>query len=313
MSNTEQITSSDNTHYLHHTFFEPSNSNTAINATLLIVHGMAEHSGRYAEFAQFLADHGVAVATYDQLGHGKTVKSAKDLGFFGHEHPVQSLLKDVIVMADSLKARHPTVPHFVMGHSMGSFIVRNVLKHHARNFSGAILMGTADANPLTKILLPVNKLLTKVAPKKPNTLIANTMNKVLNSKLNNRISSSEFAWLSEDATAVEAYEADPLNGFAFTNNGFMTLFTLMEAGLKKDWAATIARDFPMLLVSGENDPIGDMGRGIRKIANRLDKQHFDHISVQLYPHMRHEPLHEKNKEQVYQDILDWINSNTAGE
>ena len=313
MSNTEQITSSDNTHYLHHTFFEPSNSDTAINATLLIVHGMAEHSGRYAEFAQFLADHGVAVATYDQLGHGKTVKSAKDLGFFGHEHPVQSLLKDVIVMADSLKARHPTVPHFVMGHSMGSFIVRNVLKHHARNFNGAILMGTADANPLTKVLLPVNKLLTKVAPKKPNTLIANTMNKVLNSKLNNRISSSPFAWLSEDAAAVEAYEADPLNGFAFTNNGFMTLFTLMEAGLKKDWAATIARDFPMLLVSGENDPIGDMGRGIRKIANRLDKQHFDHISVQLYPHMRHEPLHEQNKEQVYQDILDWINSNTAGE
>ena len=313
MSNTEQITSSDNTHYLHHTLFEPSNSDTAISATLLIVHGMAEHSGRYAEFAQFLADHGVAVATYDQLGHGKTVKSAKDLGFFGHEHPVQSLLKDVIVMADSLKARHPTVPHFVMGHSMGSFIVRNVLKHHARNFSGAILMGTADTNPLTKILLPVNKLLTKVAPKKPNTLIANTMNKGLNSKLNNRISSSPFAWLSEDASAVEAYEADPLNGFAFTNNGFMTLFTLMEAGLKKDWAATIARDFPMLLVSGENDPIGDMGRGIRKIANRLDKQHFDHISVQIYPHMRHEPLHEQNKEQVYQDILDWINSNTAGE
>ena len=313
MSNTEQITSSDNTHYLHHTFFEPSNSDTAINATLLIVHGMAEHSGRYAEFAQFLADHGVAVATYDQLGHGKTVKSAKDLGFFGHEHPVQSLLKDVIVMADSLKARHPTVPHFVMGHSMGSFIVRNVLKHHARNFSGAILMGTADTNPLTKILLPVNKLLTKVAPKKPNTLIANTMNKVLNSKLNNRTSSSEFAWLSEDAAAVEAYEADPLTGFEFTNNGFMTLFTLMEAGLNKNWATTITKNFPMLLVSGENDPIGDMGRGIRKIATRLDKQHFDHISVQLYPHMRHEPLHEKNKQQVYQDILDWINSNTAGE
>ena len=310
MSNTAQITSSDNTHYLHHTFFEPSHSDTAISATLLIVHGMAEHSGRYADFAQFLADHGIAVATYDQLGHGKTVKSAKDLGFFGEEHPVQSLLKDVIVMADSLKVRHPNVPHFVMGHSMGSFIVRNVLKHHARNFTGAILMGTADANPLTKVLLPINKLLAKAAPKKPNTLFANVMNKVLNSKLNNRISSSNFAWLSEDPAAVEAYEADPLTGFDFTNNGFMTLFTLMNAGLHKNWAMTIAKDFPMLLISGENDPIGDMGRGIRNIANRLDRQHFDHVSVQLYPHMRHEPLHEQNKEQVYQDILGWINSNT---
>ena len=310
MSNNEQITSSDNTHYLHHTFFEPSNSETAISATLLIVHGMAEHSGRYADFAQFLADHGIAVATYDQLGHGKTVKSAKDLGFFGEEHPVQTLLKDVIVMADSLKARHPNVPHFIMGHSMGSFIVRNVLKHHARNFTGAILMGTADANPLTKVLLPVNKLLTKAAPKKPNSLFANVMSKVLNSKLNNRISSSKFAWLSEDPAAVEAYEADPLTGFDFTNNGFMTLFTLMDAGLRKNWAMTIAKDFPMLLISGENDPIGDMGRGIRRIANRLDRQHFDHVSVQLYPHIRHEPLHEQDKEQVYQDILGWINSNT---
>ena len=213
MSNTEQITSSDNTHYLHHTFFEPIDSDTAITATLLIVHGMAEHSGRYAEFAQFLADNGIAVATYDQLGHGQTIKSANDLGFFGEEHPVQSLLKDVIVMADSLKARHTTVPHFVMGHSMGSFIVRNVLKHHARDFTGAILMGTADTNPLIKVLLPVNKLLAKAAPKKQNTLLANTMNKVLNSKLNNRISSSPFAWLNEDPTAVEAYEADPLTGF----------------------------------------------------------------------------------------------------
>lgn len=308
MSNTEQITSSDNTHYLHHTFFEPSNSNTAISATLLIVHGMAEHSGRYADFAQFLADNGIAVATYDQLGHGKTIKSAKEWGFFGIEHPVQSLLKDVIVMADSLKARHPNVPHFVMGHSMGSFIVRNVLKHHARNFSGAILMGTADTNPLTKVLLPVHKILAKVAPKKPNNLSANLMNKVLNSKLNNRISSSPFAWLNEDAAAVEAYEADPMTGFDFTNNGFLTLFTLMEAGLHKNWAMTIAKNFPMLLVSGENDPISDMGRGIRKIANRLDKQHFEHVAVRLYPHMRHEPLHEQNKEQVYQDILNWINS-----
>ena len=85
----------------------------------------------------------------------------------------------------------------------------------------------------------------------------------------------------------------------------------MEAGLNKNWAMTIAKDFPMLLVSGENDPIGDMGKGIRKIASRLEKQNFSNITLQLYPHMRHEPIHEQNKQQVYQDIVDWINSNTA--
>ncbi|WP_201590338.1 alpha/beta fold hydrolase [Psychrobacter fozii] len=307
----DHILSSDNTHYLHHEFFEPSNKDVDISATLLIVHGMAEHSGRYSDFAQFLADHGIAVATYDHLGHGKTVKTEADLGFFGDEHPVQSLLKDVIIMADTLKNRHPDVPHFVLGHSMGSFIIRNVLKHHAGTFAGAILMGTADANPLTKVLLPVNKILAKVASRKQNPVFAKVMNKVLNSKLEDRISSSEFAWLTEDPAAIEIYEADPLTGFDFTNNGFMTLFSLMETGLNKNWATTIAKNFPMLFISGEDDPIGDMGHGIRKIVTRLNKKNFSNVDIQLYPNMRHEPLHEKDHEIVYQDILEWIESNTS--
>ena len=306
----DHILSSDNTHYLHHEFFEPSDADVDISATLLIVHGMAEHSGRYSDFAQFLADNGIAVATYDHLGHGQTVKTEADLGFFGDEHPVQSLLKDVIVMADSLKARHPNVPHFVLGHSMGSFIVRNVLKHHARNFSGAILMGTADANPLTKVLLPINKLLAKVAPRQPNTIFSNVMNKVLNSQLSDRDSSSQFAWLSENTANIAAYEADPKTGFDFTNNGFMTLFTLMNTGLNKGWATTIAKDFPMLFVSGEDDPIGEMGKGIRKIVSRLNKQKFSRVDTQLYPNMRHEVLHETDHKVVYQDLLAWIKSTT---
>lgn len=306
----DHILSSDNTHYLHHEFFEPSDADVDISATLLIVHGMAEHSGRYSDFAQFLADNGIAVATYDHLGHGQTVKTEADLGFFGDEHPVQSLLKDVIVMADSLKARHPNVPHFVLGHSMGSFIVRNVLKHHARNFSGAILMGTADANPLTKVLLPINKLLTKVAPRQPNTIFSNVMNKVLNSQLSDRASSSQFAWLSENTANIAAYEADPKTGFDFTNNGFMTLFTLMNTGLNKGWATTIAKDFPMLFVSGEEDPIGEMGKGVRKIVSRLNKQKLSRVDIQLYPNMRHEVLHETDHKIVYQDLLAWIKSTT---
>ncbi|MFK3916031.1 MULTISPECIES: alpha/beta fold hydrolase [unclassified Psychrobacter] len=307
----DHILSSDNIHYLHHDFFEPSSKDVEISATLLIVHGMAEHSGRYSDFAQFLADNGIAVATYDHLGHGQTIKTEADLGFFGEEHPVQSLLKDVIVMADSLKDRHPDVPHFVMGHSMGSFIVRNVLKHHAHNFTGAILMGSADANPLAKVLLPINKLLARVAPRQPNTVFAKVMNKVLNSQLSDRNSSSQFAWLSENTANIEAYEADPKTGFDFTNNGFMTLFTLMDTGLNKNWATTIAKNFPMLFISGEDDPIGEMGRGIRRVVTRLDKRHFSHVDIQLYPNMRHEVLHEKDKQTVYQDILEWIETNTT--
>lgn len=309
MSTSEQITSSDQSHYLYHNFFEPINGD--VKATLLIVHGMSEHSGRYADFAQFLANQGIAVATYDQLGHGQTVKTADELGFFGGEHPAQSLLKDVIIMAGALKERHPEVPHFIMGHSMGSFIVRTVLKHHAQDFKGAILMGTAGTNPLVKILLPLNRFLAKTAPKKPNTVFANIMNKVLNAKLNHRISSSQFAWISEDTANIAAYEADPLTGFTFTNNGFMTLFSLMKTGLNKGWATTITKDFPMLFVSGENDPIGNMGRDVRNIVSDLQKHNFSHVSTRLYPNMRHEPLHEQHHSVVYSDISNWIRTLSA--
>lgn len=308
MSTSEPITSSDNSHYLHHTFFEPKGD---VKATLLIVHGMAEHSGRYADFAQFLADQGILVATYDQLGHGQTVKMEEELGFFGLEHPLQSLLKDVIIMADALKAKHPNVPHFVMGHSMGSFIVRTVMKHHAQAFAGAILMGTADSHALIKLLLPINAILAKAAPKKPNTVFTDMMNKILNSKLDHRLSASKFAWLSENTDNIKAYEADPLTGFDFTNNGFLTLFSLMQSGLNKDWASTINKDFPMLFVSGENDPIGDMGRGVRHVVDKLQRQGFNDVNTRLYPNMRHEPLHEQHRSVVYRDILNWIRTHSA--
>lgn len=267
---------------------------------------MSEHSGRYADFAQFLADHGIAVVTYDQLGHGRTVKSVDELGFFGSEHPMQSLLKDVIVMADTLKVQYPNVPHFVMGHSMGSFIVRTVLKHHAQDFAGAILMGTADTSPLLKVLLPLNKFLAKTAPKKPNIVFSRIMHKVLNIKCHQGVSSPEFTWLSKNKANVKAYKADPLLGFVFTNNGFMTLFCLMQAGLHKGWAKTISKDFPMLFISGADDPVGDMSRGIRNIVSRLKAQGFSNIDVRLYPDMCHEPLHEKDNSITYHDALEWL-------
>ncbi len=127
------IYSTNKTHTIHHTFFQPQGE---VKATLLVLHGMCEHSGRYAEFAEYLAKQGIAVLTYDHLGHGKTAKSAKELGFFDKEYPMQTLLKDTVMMADVLKSKYADVPHFIMGHSMGSFIVRNVLKYHSHDFAG---------------------------------------------------------------------------------------------------------------------------------------------------------------------------------
>lgn len=298
------IMSSDQIHSLHHTLYAPKNT---AKATLLIVHGMTEHSGRYEKFAQYMADKDIAVLTYDQLGHGRSINNADELGYFEKSYPVQTLLKDTVIMADTLKRQYPDVPHFIMGHSMGSFVVRNVLQVHSNEFAGAIIMGSSDYNPLVKAALPITKVLNQLQPKRPNSVFANLMSKLCNAQLKDKTSKSDFAWLSLNQEAVAEYESDPLCGFDFTNNGFWTLFNLMDTGLAKNWAETIEHDFPMLFISGKNDPVGNMGKGVRKLTKRMKKQGFTHISQQLYPLMRHEPLHEEDNQQVYQDLYDWIN------
>lgn len=300
---TTPIYSSDQAHRLHHRFFDPTGE---VTATLLIVHGMTEHSGRYEQFAQYLAEHGIAVASYDHLGHGKTAKNSDELGFFAHEHPVQTVLKDVIIMADALKSRYPDVPHFIMGHSMGSFMVRNVLIHHSSEFAGAILMGTAGKNSLIKALIPAMAMLSRVAPEHRPEWVANTMNKLLNSQLDSAISASQFAWLAEDPDAVKAYEADPLCGFNFTHNGYLTLFALMHKAINTPWYRHLQADFPLLIVSGANDPIGDKSRGIHSLLATLKQAKMTAVSHHLYPNMRHEPLHEQHHDIVYRDILAWL-------
>lgn len=123
-----------------HTFYIPENQN--IKATILVLHGMQEHSGRYDEFAKFLSNSGYAVLTYDHLGHGKTAKNKESLGYFQKENPKQKVIDDAENMAKLLESRFPNIPHFVLGHSMGSFITRCLLQQAGEKFSGAIIVGT---------------------------------------------------------------------------------------------------------------------------------------------------------------------------
>lgn len=306
---TKTILSSNGIHRLHHAFFMPQGK---IKASLLIVHGMSEHGGRYADFAQFLADNGVLVATYDQLGHGQTVKDKYELGFFDEKHPVQTLCKDVIIMADALKEQVRTltddkVPCFILGHSMGSFVVRTVLIHHATSFDGAILMGTSNSfGMIGHLALASLSMMNHLNPKHPNLPFAKLLNHYLLSQLHSPISASPFAWLSENTDNIKIFEADPLCGFVFSNNGFVTLQTLIKKAVNPAWYAHTPKDFGILLVSGKDDPVGRMGQDIDELHDTLIHAN-QHASKLLYPNMRHEPLHETNKDKVYQDILGWLN------
>ncbi|OPH39404.1 alpha/beta fold hydrolase [Moraxella equi] len=303
------ILSSNGIHRLHHAFFIPKGE---IRATLLIVHSMSEHSGRYADFAQCLTNHGILVATYDQLGHGQTVKDKYELGFIDEKHPIQALCKDVVIMADKLKDKARTLtdrptPHYIMGHSMGSFVVRTVLTHHATSFDGAIIMGTGNSfGIINHFALTALGAMNYINPKRPNTRFATLLNHYLLSQIRSPISASPFAWLTENIDSIKAFEADPLCGFAFSNNGFVALQGLIKKAINPAWYAHTPKDFGILLVSGKDDPVGRMGQDIADLQDELIK-HGKSVTAQLYPNMRHEILHEMDKDKVHQDILGWLN------
>ena len=149
---------------------------------------------------------------------------------------------------------------------MGSFIVRTVLTHHSTRFDGVILMGTADSfGLLNRMSLVSFGLLNQLFAKQVNQKAAHLMNHVLLSQLRSPISASPFAWLSENIDAVRAFETDPLTGFAFTNNGWMTLFALMQRAMRPDWYTNMPSNYPILLISGNNDPVGNMGQDIQTL------------------------------------------------
>ncbi|WP_313090680.1 alpha/beta fold hydrolase [Chryseobacterium flavum] len=286
---------------LFYTIFPPQTA----KATLLIVHGMQEHSGRYAEIAEYFATHGIAVLTYDHLGHGKSVKEKKDIGFFQLEKPDERLIADAEMMADHLAEQFPDVPHFILGHSMGSFITRCLLQKAARKFSGAIITGTGGPLSGINLLKGYLSLANIIAPHH-RTFLNSVFTSVNNKHFKKDKDFSDTSWLSVNPENRKKFEQDELCGIPFTHNAFYTLFTIYKKATTRKWASSIPKSFPFLLVSGQNDPIGDFGKGVMHTVNYLKADGFQDVEVNMYPEMRHEIMNEKIREEVLNGIYNWI-------
>lgn len=286
---------------LFHTLFSPQTA----KATLLIVHGMQEHSGRYAEIAEYFANHGIAVLTYDHLGHGKSVKDKSEIGFFQLEKPDERLIADAEMMADYLAEQYPDVPHFILGHSMGSFITRCLLQKASKKFTGAIITGTGGPLPGIDILRSYLSLANMIAPRH-RTFLNSVFTKVNNKHFKKDKDFGDTSWLSINPKNRTAFEHDELCGIPFTHNAFYTLFTVYKRATSRNWATSISPTFPFLFVSGQNDPIGDFGKGVTLTINHLKSDGFQDVDAKIYPEMRHEILNEEIREQVLSDIHDWM-------
>lgn len=272
--------------------------------TVQIIHGMAEYIERYHDFAKFLNGLGFIVVGHDHLGHGESVSHDEpNHGYFGKNEPVNLVLEDIDQVKEWIGNTYSDLPHFMLGHSMGSFALRNYLQLYKAEINGAIFMGTGKKAAMLSLALSITKGLNATAPDKSNKWL----DKMAFGGFSKHFpEAGSFNWLSKNQENVRQYENDPLTGFTFTNNGFYTLFRLVDGANRSGWANNIEQDLPILVISGEQDPVGDFGKGPRAVAKELDEAGIKDVSLVLFNDLRHEILLEDEKNEVYKAIGNWL-------
>ena len=285
---------------LHVTVWEPKSNPKGI---VQIIHGIAEYTARYNQFAEFLSQHDYLVVGEDHPGHGYTAEEG-ELGYMtGGWTGTVSGIHQVYEM---IHQKYPSVPYYMLGHSMGSFLLRTYLFTYHTPLSGAIISGTGW---LPSLILPLGAALCKeealrLGDRKASTLLE----KIIFGGYNKEFTPNRtpYDWLSRDHAIVDAYAADPLCGFSAS----IQLCQEMMMGLRMiqnvSNLSRMQKDLPIYFFAGELDPVGDMGKGVMKCIQAFERVGMKDVSWKLYPNMRHETLNEIDKEIVYQDILIWL-------
>ena len=272
---------------------------------IVISHGMAEHASRYARFAASAVEEGYAVLAGDHRGHGATAAPG-GFGFVAEQDGWDTVVADMSTVMDAARRAWPDVPVFLMGHSWGSFLARDLAARRGGDLAGLILLGTGSGvgaltRPATAICAGESRLR---GPRHPSRLLnALAFGPYQRHFAPNR---TEADWISRDAKEVDRYVADPWCGFVCTSSFFRDLVAGQGVVNTASHAAAVPAELPMLLASGDRDPVGAMGRGVQRAATLYRRAGVREVSVLLYPGGRHELLNETNRDQVTGDILTWI-------
>ena len=275
-------------------------------AVLQIIHGMNEYIRRYDAFATYMAERGFVVVGEDHLGHGESVPEGGTYGYFCDNDPATVVVRDVHRLKKLTQQDYPTLPYLILGHSMGSFILRNYITRYGTGISGAIICGTGTPK---KSQLVGGKLLTSILGKlKGDTYVSKLVNEMsTKAYMSGEGMETEFDWICFDRAVQEAYAKDPLcSGFTFTVNGYHTLYELAHRMQKKENLEKIPKKLPVLIVSGTEDPVGDRGEAPKALYDTLLHLDITKTTLKLYNGARHELLNEKIKETVYYELYNWM-------
>jgi alpha-beta hydrolase superfamily lysophospholipase len=272
----------------------------AVRGVVVIAHGASEHGARYERFAHALNARGYAVYASDHRGHGGT--AAGRLGIAGPDG-WNGTISDVAAVVERAHAEHPGAPVFLFGHSMGSVVAQRFLQLHGKGLAGAIMSGSLSGLPGIEALLEIaNGAVTSAGADQPSELFA-SMFAGFNTPFEQR---TGFEWLSRDQAEVQKYVDDPACGFPFSNG--------MVADFMQGWSvvwtpandADVPRDLPMLIFSGDLDPVGENTAAVKRLADRYRGLGLRDVELVFYPGGRHEMLNETNRDEVERDVADWL-------
>lgn len=284
------------------------------HAILQITHGMVEYIDRYEPFAEYLTQHGFLVVGHDHLGHGKSVTSQEEWGFFREKDPSDAVIADMHQLRGIIQGENGDIPYFMLGHSMGSFMLRKYLTFYQEDLTGAIIMGTGFIPGITTAMA---KLLTKcMAVFRGWHFRSKLISGLAFGKSYKRYDLSgknlSNSWLTKDVSVVKKYYGLPECTFTFTLNGYLGLFEAVSEACSPAKADRIPKNLPLLLVSGEDDPVGDFGAGVRKSCELYKNAGIKDVTCKLYKEDRHEILNELDRSKVYEDIRKWMEARCRG-
>ena len=277
-----------------------------IKAVIQISHGMAEHSGRYAEFAEYMVSEGFGVFANDHRGHGQTEKDPEKLGYLADENGWQKVLDDLLIITNNIHKKYPNVPVILLGHSFGSMLARSFMIKYGDKADGYIISGTTETKGL---LLATGKFISGLQGffknKKSPSKLMTTMSF---GKFNNyfKPNKTEFDWLSHDEERNKDYVDDPFCGTVFSNRFFHDMLDMLSF-LNKNYTKSV-KNKPILMFSGEKDPVGEFSKAVKSVYNKLKQAGVKDLTLKLYKDGRHEMLNETNRKEVYKDITEWITS-----
>lgn len=275
-------------------------------AILQIAHGVTEHILRYEEMAEFFTKRGFVVAGNDHLGHGTSVAAGAEPMYFGTEGSWSFAESDMYTCQKQLKKRYPGIPCIVLGLSLGSFLVRTYLIHHPGETAGVILAGTGQQSVLP--LLIVRNIAKKEAHHAGEAYSTPLIKKFTFETYNKKFSPNrtDFDWLCSSEEGLEDYIADPLRGEALSAGLFREMLSgmIFTGNLKNQ--KKMDKKVPIFLVSGEDDPVGNCGKGVKAAYRSLQKAGVEDVSMKLYPGLRHDIFLEDSRKDIFEDIYSWI-------